>query len=248
MDGVLWRGETALPGLNNFFALLRQEHIGFILATNNSSKTQAQYVQKLAKFGVKVSPEEILTSALATAEYLKADYPPNSTFFVIGQDGIREAIISRGFNIGVENVAAVVVGLDFNLTYDALKQATLLINKGAAFIGTNPDLTYPVEDNFAPGNGAILAALTAATGKEPKIIGKPNQAMFEVALKQMQASPNSTAMLGDRLETDILGGQQVGLKTILVLSGITQKEDLKTSSIKADWVFDNLEDLLESLN
>ena len=246
MDGVLWRDKTPLPKLAEFFAFLRTRKIVFCLATNNSSKTPAQYVQKFAQFGVDIAPDEVMTSALATAAYLKKHYPPKTRIFVIGQDGICQAITSTGFTIAETEVTTVVVGLDFNITYNKIKKATMLINQGAEFIGTNPDLTYPVENGVAPGNGAILAAITAATNKNPLIVGKPGRVIFEMALKEMGTSLNETAMLGDRLETDILGGQQVGLKTILVLSGITQVQDLTSNQTTPDWVFKDISALLQA--
>ena len=243
MDGVLWRGDTPLPGFVPFFERLGQKQMPFILATNNASKTQAQYVQKLAKLGVQVSPDKIMTSSLATADYLKTQFRPGSKIYVIGTDGIRQAVAEAGFEIAEREVEAVVVGLDFGLTYDKLRTATLLINQGARFIGTNPDLTFPFEGGESPGNGAILAALSAATGQKPMVIGKPEPTIFHLALQRMGAAPDQTAMLGDRLETDILGGQQAGLKTILVLTGITRPEELAGSTIKPDWVFNSLDEL-----
>jgi 4-nitrophenyl phosphatase len=246
MDGVLWRGETPIAGLNSFFDFLQSRPIPFTLATNNARKTQEQYVQTLARFGVKISPEVVMTSSLASAEYLKTQFATGSRIHAVGQDGIRQAIIDAGFEIANTDVEAVVVGLDFELTYDKLKKATMLINQGARFIGTNPDLTFPFEYGIAPGNGAILAALTAATGQKPAIIGKPGAIMFELALKRMGTDGAHTAMVGDRLETDILGGQRAGLKTILVLTGISQPEELPESEIKPDWVFQDIAELTES--
>lgn len=248
MDGVLWRGDTALPGLSDFFAFLRANNIPFTLATNNARKTQDQYVQRFAGLGIEIFPKEVMTSSLATAEYLKTQYPPETRMYVVGEDGIHQALTDAGFVISEENVAAVVAGIDFELTYNKLKIATLQINKGARFIGTNPDLTFPFEDGFAPGAGSILAAISAATGKQPAIIGKPESTMFEVALQRMKTDPARTAMIGDRLETDILGAQRAGLKTILVLSGIAQPEDLKNSDIKPDWVFRGIDELKKNWN
>ncbi len=241
MDGVLWRGETALPGLTALFDILRQRQMPFMLATNNATKTQSQYVQKFAKFGIDMNPDRVMTSSLATAEYLKTQFSPGTRLHVVGQDGIRQAVAEAGFEIAEIKVAAVVVGLDFELTYEKLRTAVILINKGARFISTNADLTFPFEGGVAPGNGAILAAITAATGQKPISIGKPEPTIFELALGRLGTNPAQTAVLGDRLETDILGGQRAGLKTILVLSGVTQPEALATSEIKPDWVFSGID-------
>ena len=246
MDGVLWRGATALPGLDNFFAFMRANNIPFTLATNNASKTPQQYVQRFAGLGIEVFPDEVMTSALATAAYLKTQYPPGTKLYVVGQAGIRQALGNAGFVIAEENVAAVVAGIDFELTYTKLKIATLQINKGARFIGTNPDLTFPVEGDFAPGAGSILAAISAATGKQPVVIGKPEPTLFEMALQRMKTSPARTAMIGDRLETDILGAQRAGLKTILVLSGVATPQALQASDIQPDWVFSGIKELVQA--
>jgi 4-nitrophenyl phosphatase len=246
MDGVLWRGETPMPGLKQFFTFIAEQNIAFTLATDNARKTQEQYVQTLGRFGVTIPPEVVMTSSLASAEYLKTQFPTGSRIHVIGQDGIRQAIVEAGYEIANNEVEAVVVGLDFELTYNKLKTATVLINNGARFIGTNPDLTFPFEDGVAPGNGAILAALTAATGQQPEIVGKPGAIMFDLALNRMGTDGDHTAMIGDRLETDIMGGQQAGLKTILVLSGISQADELPTSPIKPDWVFPDIDDLIKT--
>lgn len=246
MDGVLWRGETPLPGFADFFAFLRRRGIPFVLATNNARKTPARYVARFARFGVPISEREVMTSSLATAEYLRTRYPPGTPVYVIGQEGIRQALTDAGFTLRDDGAEAVVVGLDFTLTYDKLRRATVLINRGAAFIGTNPDRTFPFEGGLAPGNGAILAALTAATGREPVIVGKPGRVMFDVALRRLDADPARTAMLGDRLETDIAGGRQAGLKTILLLSGVTRPEDVPASQWQPDWVFSGIDALLEA--
>lgn len=246
MDGVLWHGDRVFPGFVRFFEFLRKRNIAFTMATNNASKTQAQYVKRFANFGVEIFPEEVMTSSLATAEFLKTEYAPGTRLHVLGMDGIRQAVSAAGFEPADSDVEAVIVGLDFELSYQKLKTAVLLINQGARYIGTNPDLTFPSAEGIAPGNGAILAAISAATGQTPTTIGKPEPIMFEVALKRMGTDPARTAMLGDRLETDILGGHRAGLKTILVLSGITNPEMLAESDIKPDWAFDNISTLIDA--
>ena len=247
MDGVLWRGETPLPGLNDLFDRLHTHQMPYMLATNNASKTQAQYVQKFAKFGIDISPDRVMTSSLATAEYLGTIYPAGTRLHVIGQDGIRQAVANAGFELADSEVSAVVVGLDFQLTYEKLRTAALLINEGAHFIGTNGDLTFPFEKGMAPGNGAILAALSAATGQKPTVIGKPEPIIFELALKHLGALPQETAMLGDRLETDILGAKRANLQTILVLTGVSQATDVAQSDIRPDWIFGGIDQLVAEL-
>lgn len=245
-DGVLWHGETALPGFVEFFEFLRQNDIPFAIVTNNATKTQQDMVEKCERLGVEIAPHEVVTSSIATAEYLKTQYPTGTRLHAIGV-GVRHALEEAGFVLADKNVKAVVVGMDFTLDYPRLRTAALLINAGARFIGTNPDRSFPFEDGFAPGNGAILAALAAATDVEPFIIGKPETPMFEIALRHLGSDAAHTAMLGDRLETDILGGQRAGLKTMLVLSGITSAELLAKSDIQPDWVFDGIDELTKIL-
>ncbi len=243
MDGVLWRGNVPLPGLAEFFALLRRRSISFRLATNNANKTPGQYVHKLASMGVEVAPDYILTSAVVTAQYLAAT-APGASVYVIGGDGLRQAVLDYGLHLSNgDHADFVAVGWDPELTYGQLSEATLLIRAGAKFIGCNPDRTWPGERGLLPGNGATLAFLQASTDVAPLIIGKPERTMFDVALKAMGADPAYTAMLGDRLETDIVGGQKAGLRTILVLTGASDEAALAASPVKPDWVFDGIQEL-----
>ncbi len=243
MDGVLWRGDVPMPGLHAFFDLLRSRPIRFRLATNNPTRTPEQYVAKLARMGVHVTPQEILTSAIVTARYLAKEMP-GARVFVIGMDGLHQALLEHGLRIGDGEAAdCVVVGLDTQLTYAKLADAALLIRAGARFIGCNPDVTLPSERGLLPGNGATLAYLQAATGVAPLIIGKPERAIFDAALEAMQVPAARAATLGDRLETDILGGQRAGMHSILVLSGATDSAQLASSPIQPDWVFESIQEL-----
>lgn len=244
MDGVLWRGDDPFPGLVEFFDLLRERSIAFRLATNNASKSPGQYVDKLASMGVEVAASDILTSAVVTAQYIAA-IAPGASVYAIG-DGTRQAVLDHGLCLtNGEEADFVAVGWDPKLTYEKLCEATLLIHAGAKFIGTNPDRTWPSERGLLPGNGAILACLQAATDIEPFIIGKPERAMFDAALAAMGADAAHTAMLGDRLETDILGGRDMGLRTIFVLSGVSDQAELAANSVKPDWVFKDIQELTQ---
>jgi len=249
MDGVLWRGDSPLPGLIDFFDFIHQRSLSFMLATNNATKTPEQYLRKLAGFGVtSVKRENILTSSLATAAYLKREYQPGSKVYVVGQDGLREAMREAGFMVLEDNsqpADIVVAGADFTLTYEKLKNAALLIRGGAHFIGTNGDLTFPSEEGLAPGAGSILAAIEAATGVKPPTVGKPAPLMFDIALEKMGIRPEHSAMLGDRLETDILGGQRAGLKTILVETGVDNKASVEQKGIQPDAIFSGIAELVQ---
>ena len=256
MDGVLWHGETAVPGLADFFATLRRREIGFILATNNATKTVDQYTAKLARFGVIIPPAQILTSSLATAAYLSQQYPPDTAVYVIGERGLREALKAQGLRLlgrqdgeNGERAAAVVIGLDRTVQYDDLAAATWYIcQQQAQFVATNPDPSLPTERGPMPGAGALVAAVQAATGVKPVIIGKPGPRLFEEALRLLTGTKTNTAMVGDRLTTDIAGAQAVGLRGILLLSGVTSLVDAAVNQIKAEWVFDDLQALTAALS
>ena len=252
MDGVLWHGERPQPGLIQFFQTLRAHRIRFILATNNASSTQDQYVLKLAKLGVDVKPEEILTSAMATAFYLAERMDPASTrVFVVGEDGAKKPLVERGFKLtGLyeinnadnprQGADVVVCGKDQTLTWDKLSTATLNIRAGAKFVGTNADTTLPTEHGITLGNGAILAALESATGVSPLVIGKPEPIMYQQAMSILGTEAAETVAIGDRLETDILGAARAGIRSILVLSGISTEEDLKTAGYHPTWVLPDI--------
>ncbi|NLF02213.1 MAG: HAD-IIA family hydrolase, partial [Anaerolineales bacterium] len=244
MDGVLWHGNEPLPGLGEFFSLLREREIDFILATNNSSLMPEQYVAKLARFGVEVSPSNVLTSAQATAAYLKTVAPSGTRIYPVGGDGVSHALTMEGFEIGEEGAQYVVVGWDQQLTWKKMATAALLIHYGAGFIGTNPDTNYPNERGPVPGNGAQLAMLQTTTGVAPLVVGKPEPWMYREAMRRMGARAETTAVIGDRLDTDIVGGVPLGLTTVLVLSGIATAEALAHSSIKPDLVLSGIDELV----
>lgn len=240
MDGVLYRGQAPIAGAERFIAFLRCEGISFILLTNNSSLTPGEYVAKLWGMGIEVRAEEILTSAQATARYLAQQEPEGARVYVIGREGLRQALMEQRFTLVEENADYVAVGWDWELTYAQLKRATLLIRAGARFIATNPDPTFPSEVGIIPGNGAILAAIEVATDVRPLVIGKPQPIIFQLALAQLGLDGQGIAVLGDRLETDVLGGQRMGLGTLMVLSGVTNEEKLEKSSIQPDLVFEDV--------
>jgi 4-nitrophenyl phosphatase len=242
MDGVLYRGGQRLPGARRFLRYLAQNQVPFVLATNNSTLTPQQYVRKLASMDIEVSEERIITSALAAALYLERVAGRGARVYPIGEDGLLSALSDRGFLLTHQGVEYVVVGLDRRLTWEKLSTAALAIRAGAAFIGTNPDTTLPTEEGLVPGNGAILAALETATQVPPVVIGKPQPTLLELAMQQLGVSSEGTAMVGDRLETDILGGKNAGVTTVLVLSGISHREELEASDYLPDLVFDNIGD------
>ena len=240
MDGVLWRGHEPLPGLVEFFQFLRQRNVQFVCATNNASTLVDKLSDRLQGWGADVRPNEIVTSSSATADYLTTILPAGARLYVIGMEGLRVPLRNRGFEFAEDHVDAVVVGIDWSVTYNQLKRAALNIRAGAKFIGTNGDRTFPTPEGIVPGNGALLAAIESATDVKPIVIGKPEPVLYQMSLKSMNAVPEQTLVLGDRLETDILGAVRLNLKSALVLSGVTTREQLAASDYQPDGVFDDI--------
>ena len=260
MDGVLWHGTQAMPGLVEFFQTLNDLDIRYILATNNASLTPEQYVTKLAKMGVTVTQKQILTSGMATALYLSEKVNPKETrVFVVGEDGATQPLLELGFTLtGLYEVNnsdkpeqkgadIVVCGKDETLSWAKLATASLNIRAGASFIGTNADTTLPTEHGVTHGNGAILAALEVATGVTPTIIGKPEPIIYQQALGLLGISPDETVALGDRLETDILGAVRTGIRSIMVLTGISSVADLQDLDYHPTWVMDDIRAVTKAL-
>ena len=244
MDGVLYLGNKPMPCLCDFFAFLRERSISFILATNNSTRTPQEYVDKLAGMGVTVSPEEILVSGQATARFLAGEYPRGTRVHVFGMPALKNAITDEGFVLADDNVQLVVASMDREVTYEKLKRATLLIRGGARFIATNLDPTNPSEEGLIPGTGSMIVALEAASGVKAKAIGKPEPTMYELAMEQMGADRETTAAIGDRVDTDILGGKRANLTTICVLSGSSDRAEAE--AIGTDMIFNDIEHLFKT--
>lgn len=261
MDGVLWHGNQPLAGLSEFFATLRDLQIPFVLATNNASLTQQQYIDKLAGMAVDVKPAEILTSSMATARYLKENLPANQRrVFVIGEAGLTEPLQQQGFTltdlyqvnqpekaITGQGADIVVSGLDRKLTWDKLATATLNIRAGAAFYATNADTTLPTELGEVMGNGGVLAALTAATGQTPTVIGKPEPILYQQALEILGTEQHNTIAIGDRLNTDILGAVNAGMRSLMVLTGVSSEADLADIDYAPDWILPDIQAITETL-
>jgi 4-nitrophenyl phosphatase len=240
MDGVLWRGDQPLLDLPAFFAHANDLGLQVILATNNATKNVHQYLDKLARYGAHLREEQIVNSAMAAAYYLKHKHPQGANVFVVGEDGLVSTLAAWGFSNQEEGAQAVVAGLDRTLTYAKLSTASQLISRGAEFVGTNPDLTFPSPRGLTPGAGAVLAFLEAGSGVKPTITGKPEPFLFNLALQRMQLPADQVLAVGDRLETDILGGQRAGCRTAVVLSGVASEADAQAWQPAPDWVLSNL--------
>jgi 4-nitrophenyl phosphatase len=193
---------------------------------------------------VQISPDEVLTSGQATARFLTRDYPPGTRVHVFGQDSLRQAIEAEGFCLADQDVAVVVASMDRQITYEKLKRATLLIRGGARFVATNLDPTSPGEEGQLPGTGSMIAALATGSETVPIAVGKPERTMFDIALEALGAQAGSTAMLGDRVDTDLEGGRQAGCKTIGVLSGSSSREEME--AFGPDFLFEDIAALLDA--
>jgi 4-nitrophenyl phosphatase len=249
LDGVLWVGETPTDGLHEFFACVRRRGLRFLLVSNNATASPETVRSRLLRMGVDVGPGSVLTSSEASATFLQGRLPAGAPVLVVGETVLRQAITAAGFPLASEagEARAVVVGLDRQATWSSLSEAALAVRGGALFVAANPDVTFPIERGLALGSGALVAAIRAATGIEPMTVGKPEPHLYTQALARLEVAPRETLAIGDRLETDILGGQRAGIPTALVLTGVTRREDLARSPIRPDWVFEGLPDLGQAL-
>ena len=250
MDGVLWRDNQALLDMPAFFSAVEKLKIRVVFATNNATRSISQYVDRMAGFGVNVEPWQVVNSAIATADYLSKEFPQGGPVFVVGETGVIEALADKNFYLMKENEdpIAVVAGMDRALSYEKLTKAALLIRSGKPFIGTNPDLTFPTPRGLIPGAGAVLAFLEAATNIRPVMMGKPEPYLYRFSMERLGTLPEETLAVGDRLETDILGGQRANCPTVLVLSGVTSPSEAQRWQPKPNLVLPNLADLLPILS
>jgi 4-nitrophenyl phosphatase len=247
MDGVLWRDNEPIGNLPEIFSEIGMRGWQVSLATNNATRTINQYVEKLANFGVEVQENQIINSAQTAAIYLKKFFPQGGNVYCVGESALSNTILNEGFNISTKNVVAVVVAMDRKLTYEKLVQATLLIRSGAKFIATNPYRTFPTPVGLVPGTGATLAALEAASEIKPVVVGKPAPEMYQIAMQRMGILPENTLVVGDRLETDIAGAQEIGCRSALVLSGVTSLQKAQAWKPALDWLATDLTSLLAQL-
>ena len=251
MDGVLWRGDDPVLDIKKLFERLIQSGLKVYCITNNSARTIEYYLHKLGNFGVDLNRNQIITSAEAASTYLINKYPQGGNVYIVGEDGLIETLKRSNFIQILEpehnNILAVVAGLDRNLTYNKLAKATHIITTGVPFIGTNPDKSIPVPSGIAPGAGSVISAIETASGIKATIIGKPEKFVFQLALDRANCSPEEAIMIGDRLDTDILGAQIIGIQTGLVLSGVTPKEEAETWDPAPTIIADNAADIVENL-
>lgn len=246
MDGVLVREEQPIPGADRFLARLRELGTPFLLLTNNSTYTRRDLVARLAAAGLEVPEEAIWTSALATARFLE-DQRPKGSAFVIGEAGLTTALHDAGYTLTDRDPDYVVLGETRTYSFERITRAIRLIADGARFIATNPDPTGPSNEGPVPATGSVAALISRATGVEPYYVGKPNPLMMRSALNAIDAHSETAAMIGDRMDTDVVSGLEAGMETILVLTGVTSREDAERYPYRASQIVESVADLVGEL-
>jgi NagD protein len=247
MDGVLVHEEQAIPGANEFLARLRELELPFLVLTNNSIYTRRDLSARLQASGLEVPEDAIWTSALATARFLEEQRPGGSAF-TIGEAGLTTALHEAGYTLTERDPDYVVLGETRTYSFERISRAIRLIVAGARFIATNPDPTGPTPDGPLPATGSVAALISRATGVDPYFVGKPNPLMMRTALNTLDAHSETTAMIGDRMDTDVVSGLEAGLQTILVLSGVTTRGEAERFPFRASRIVDSVADIVDELN
>jgi NagD protein len=246
MDGVLVSEQSAVPGAQEFLGRLRELGLPFLVLTNNSIYTQRDLAARLRRSGLDVPERSIWTSALATAQFL-GDQRPNGSAFVIGESGLTTALHSVGYTLTERDPDYVVLGETRTYSFERITQAIRLISAGSRFIATNPDNVGPTPEGPLPATGAVAALISRATGVDPYYVGKPNPLMMRSALNAIEAHSETTAMIGDRMDTDVVAGLEAGLETVLVLTGVTTPGEVERYSYRPSRILDSVADLIEEL-
>ncbi|HEX7065535.1 MAG TPA: TIGR01457 family HAD-type hydrolase [Bacillales bacterium] len=240
LDGTVYRGEEKIEAAGEFVARLQLNSIPYLFVTNNSSKRPDQVADKLRAMGVPgAEPENVITPSIAAANVL-AEKRSGASVYVIGEEGLHDAMREKGLRVVSEGADVVVIGIDRGITYEKLAGACLALQAGAEFYSTNPDVAIPTERGLLPGNGSLTAVLTTATGREPIYIGKPEAVIIEQALEMIGTKKERTLMVGDNYDTDILAGIRAGLDTLLVHTGVTTKDLLNRYQIQPTYTADSL--------
>ena len=246
MDGVLVHEEHAIPGADRFLSRLRELGLPFLVLTNNSIYTRRDLSARLRASGLEVPEEAIFTSALATAGFLQ-DQRPGGSAFVVGEAGVTTALHEAGYTLTDRDPDYVVLGETRIYSFGRITQAIRLIDNGARFIATNPDPSGPSLEGLLPATGAVAALISRATGVDPYFVGKPNPLMMRSALNAIDAHSETTAMIGDRMDTDVVSGLEAGLHTILVLSGVTTPGETDRFPYRPSRIVDSVADLVDEL-
>jgi len=245
LDGTIYRGKEVIAEAVGFIERLKGERKKFLYLTNNSSATPEQLAERLKRMGIEASPTEFFTSAMATAEMIddleKGKDPAKVSVYMIGEEGLFQALREKGFTIVNQAPADyVVIGIDRSFSYEKMKQAVRAIYQGARFISTNKDRAIPTEEGLAPGNGSLTAAIAYATGQEPVYVGKPEAPIIRLALAALNKRAEETLLIGDNLETDIAAGVHSGIDTLLVLTGFSRERDVANSNVQPTYIKNSL--------
>ena len=252
LDGVIYRGEEPQSGAAEIIQTLRSRGEQVYFLTNNSTQSRSQYAEKLTRLGVPARPEDVMTSAYATALYIREHKPGNCRAYVVGESGLKQELRSEGIEVVEEPngkpIDFVVAGLDREFNYAKLFNAQQAILKGAIFVATNRDPTFPLEEGLlCPGGGTMVAAIQTATGVDPQVIGKPDTYSVKKVMDMAGATPEETVVIGDRLDTDVWGGKRAGARTVLVLTGVTTEAEARNApeEMKPDWIIRSLAELIQ---
>lgn len=246
LDGTVYKGKTAIPGANETMRRLREKYKLFFV-TNAATRSRIGVVEKLADMGIEAKESEMYSTTYASGKYIAKNHP-GKTVFCIGEKGMKDEIGKHSITLAQDDSADIVlVGLDRTIDYKKLSIGYRAIEKGAEFIATNQDVVYPVEDGFLPGAGAIVSAVESCTRKSPFIIGKPRSYFAELINEEEKLGKEEMIIVGDRLDTDIQFAKNTGIKSVLVLTGVTKKEDVEKSKVKPDYVIESINELPELL-
>jgi 4-nitrophenyl phosphatase len=245
MDGVLWRGSETIGDLPALFQEMKRRGWKVMLATNNATRSISQFVDKFKSLGVLIESWQVINSGQAAAHYLKKIYPKGGPLYIVGEEGLINTMAEAGFYQSEDHPLGVLAGLNRQLTYEMLRKACLLIRSGLPFYGTNPDATFPSPEGLIPGAGTVIGAIEIASGVQAHLMGKPSPEMYRVALERLDTEASRTLVVGDRLDTDIAGGQVLGCLTGMVLTGVSTLEEAHQQTPPPDIIAEDLTSLLE---
>lgn len=247
LDGTMYKGTEKIEEAGQFVQKLNELNIPYLFVTNNSSRTPKQVAEKLVSFDIPATEEQVFTTSMATANYI-AEQKKDASVYVIGEEGIKQAIEEKGLSFAQEDADFVVVGIDRGITYEKLAVGAIAIRQGAQFVSTNGDIAIPTERGLLPGNGSLTSVLTVTTTVQPTFIGKPESIIMEQAMRVLGTDVSETLMVGDNYDTDIMAGMNAGMDTLLVHTGVTTKELLQQVERQPTYVIDSLSEWIERLS
>ncbi|AZV55061.1 TIGR01457 family HAD-type hydrolase [Bacillus pumilus] len=247
LDGTMYKGTEKIEEAGQFVQKLNELNIPYLFVTNNSSRTPKQVAEKLVSFDIPATEEQVFTTSMATANYI-AEQKKDASVYVIGEEGIKQAIEEKGLTFGQEDADFVVVGIDRDITYEKFAVGAIAIRQGAQFVSTNGDIAIPTERGLLPGNGSLTSVLTVTTTVKPTFIGKPESIIMEQAMRVLGTDLSETLMVGDNYDTDIMAGMNAGMDTLLVHTGVTTKELLQKYDKQPTYVIDSLSEWIERLS